>query len=490
MILDDAGQVVWFHPLDTHGVTDFRVQRYRGRPVLTWWRGETAKGIGNGRYVIADDSYHVIANVTAGQRPLRRHPRVPHHAAEHGALHRLPPACPYDLSALGGPEDGKIEEGVVQEVDIPTGRVLFEWHSAAARRRRTSRTSRSRRTTRSRSTTSTSTRSSRTATGRCSSRRGTRTRSTRSAAATARSSGGSAARRATSGSGPARASRGSTTCAGSGRDALALRQRRAAGRRGKRVARARPPARRAAATRRRSSAATSTREPLLSTSQGNAQFLPDGHVFVGWGSNEYFTEFDRARPRAARRAVRRAAARTRTAPTASRGSGTRPTGRRSPRVREGGGTLVYASWNGATEVDALARARRRERVASRVGRRGVQERLRDADRPAVPAARYVEVQALDAARPRAPRTSQARARRRLPAEPARYAPSRRARPSRGARSGRTRALHATKPMIAPATARLVKRIHIAASPAAPRTCRPKNGVSAKPIANVLPNAPM
>ena len=56
-ILDDEGNVVWFRPLDTHGVADFRAQRYNGRPVLTWWRGETKKGIGNGRYVIADSSY-------------------------------------------------------------------------------------------------------------------------------------------------------------------------------------------------------------------------------------------------------------------------------------------------------------------------------------------------------------------------------------------------------------------------------------------------
>src|ERR1700745_2132743 len=28
MILDNRGQVVWFHPLDTHGVSDFRAQRY------------------------------------------------------------------------------------------------------------------------------------------------------------------------------------------------------------------------------------------------------------------------------------------------------------------------------------------------------------------------------------------------------------------------------------------------------------------------------
>ena len=32
---------------------------------------------------------------------------------------------------------------------------------------------------------------------------------------------------------------------------------------------------------------------LLATTQGNAQFLPGGHVFVGWGSQPFFTEFDR-----------------------------------------------------------------------------------------------------------------------------------------------------------------------------------------------------
>src|SRR5213593_1814745 len=36
MILDNNGQVVWFKQLDTHGVADFRVQHYRGKPVLTW----------------------------------------------------------------------------------------------------------------------------------------------------------------------------------------------------------------------------------------------------------------------------------------------------------------------------------------------------------------------------------------------------------------------------------------------------------------------
>ena len=34
-----------------------------------------------------------------------------------------------DLSAVGGPRDGQVVEGIIQEIDIPTGRVLFEWHS-------------------------------------------------------------------------------------------------------------------------------------------------------------------------------------------------------------------------------------------------------------------------------------------------------------------------------------------------------------------------
>ena len=32
---------------------------------------------------------------------------------------------------------------------------------------------------------------------------------------------------------------------------------------------------------------------LLATTQGNAQFLSGGHVFVGWGAQPYFTEFAR-----------------------------------------------------------------------------------------------------------------------------------------------------------------------------------------------------
>ena len=38
-------------------------------------------------------------------------------------------AVPADLSAVGGPKHGWAYDSVVQEIDIATKRVVFEWHS-------------------------------------------------------------------------------------------------------------------------------------------------------------------------------------------------------------------------------------------------------------------------------------------------------------------------------------------------------------------------
>ena len=40
MIFDEAGNLIWFHPLP-RGIesTNLQVQQYNGQPVLTWWQG-------------------------------------------------------------------------------------------------------------------------------------------------------------------------------------------------------------------------------------------------------------------------------------------------------------------------------------------------------------------------------------------------------------------------------------------------------------------
>src|SRR5262249_22407392 len=128
MILDNNGQVVWFHPLDTHGVADFRAQRYLGRPVLTWWRGKAPMGVGTGRFVIYNDKYQHIADVRAGHGYAGDiHDFVI--TRRNTALFPIYHQVPVDLTSAGGPKDGRIFDGIFQEVNIKTGKVLFEWHS-------------------------------------------------------------------------------------------------------------------------------------------------------------------------------------------------------------------------------------------------------------------------------------------------------------------------------------------------------------------------
>ena len=128
MILDDQGHVVYFRPLDTKGVADFKVQTYDGRPVLTWWRGRAEKGVGDGYFVIADESYRQIATVSAGNGltgDIHEFLITPRDTALIAIYRRLP----RDLTSLGGPEEGEIFDGTVQELDIETGEVLWEWRS-------------------------------------------------------------------------------------------------------------------------------------------------------------------------------------------------------------------------------------------------------------------------------------------------------------------------------------------------------------------------
>jgi hypothetical protein len=130
MIVDDAGRVVWFHPVPAGlTATGFRVQRYRGRPVLTWWQGHTHQGHGSGEYVIMDRHYRVVARVRAGDGLQ----------GDHHAFQLTPRGTAYltayaprsmDLRAVGGPRRGTIFDSIVQEIDVAGGRVVWQWRAS------------------------------------------------------------------------------------------------------------------------------------------------------------------------------------------------------------------------------------------------------------------------------------------------------------------------------------------------------------------------
>ena len=107
---------------------NFRTARYRGKPVLTWWEGKADAGLGRGTHVIMDQSYSELARIPAGdgrQSDLHEFVITPRSTA----LVTSYEVRPANLSAVGGPVGGKVIGGVVQELALPSGRVLFEWRS-------------------------------------------------------------------------------------------------------------------------------------------------------------------------------------------------------------------------------------------------------------------------------------------------------------------------------------------------------------------------
>jgi hypothetical protein len=129
LIVDAQGHVVWFRELPAGtAATDFRVQHYRGNPVLTWWEGEIQAGFGFGQGVVLDAGYGEVVRVSAGngyQADLHEFLLTPENTALITAYDRTTA----DLSAIGGAQQGAVLDSIVQEVDPATGRVLFEWHS-------------------------------------------------------------------------------------------------------------------------------------------------------------------------------------------------------------------------------------------------------------------------------------------------------------------------------------------------------------------------
>jgi Arylsulfotransferase (ASST) len=126
-IITATGQVIWFHPLPAGEIaTDFRTQTYLGQPVLTWFQSGGPTG---GTDYIDNDRYQQIATVRAGNGY-----RTDFHefliTPWNTALILADTTATANLTSIGGPAGQTVIDGLVQEIDIRTGRVLFQWDSA------------------------------------------------------------------------------------------------------------------------------------------------------------------------------------------------------------------------------------------------------------------------------------------------------------------------------------------------------------------------
>jgi hypothetical protein len=130
MITEQNGNLIWFHPLPANvDATNFHVQTYEGKPVLTWWQGRILEvGFGQGEDEIYNTSYEHVATVHAGN-------------GYHADLHEIRltgegtawidmfDPIDMNLSSAHGLSNGVLTDSVIQEIDVKTGLVMWEWHA-------------------------------------------------------------------------------------------------------------------------------------------------------------------------------------------------------------------------------------------------------------------------------------------------------------------------------------------------------------------------
>jgi hypothetical protein len=124
MLLDPSGNLIWFQPLPPNQLaTDFRVQQLGGQPVLTWWQGYTNNGSGRGEGVIYNSSYQQVATVQAanGLQGMDLHEFLVTPSGDAWIIG----VSPVKWGTLTRP----LMDAVIQEIDIKTGLVMFEWHA-------------------------------------------------------------------------------------------------------------------------------------------------------------------------------------------------------------------------------------------------------------------------------------------------------------------------------------------------------------------------
>jgi hypothetical protein len=127
MLVDRSGRTVWFQPMGPQPF-DLQVQSYQGKPVLTWWQGHVVYDYGVGVGEMVGSSYQGIQQIQAGDG-LKADLHELELTSAGTALVTAYQAVEADLSSVGGKPKGKLIVGHAQEIDIATGKVLFDWDS-------------------------------------------------------------------------------------------------------------------------------------------------------------------------------------------------------------------------------------------------------------------------------------------------------------------------------------------------------------------------
>lgn len=128
LILDQHLQPVWFHPVGRDVIaSNLEAQRYKGKPVLTWWQGVVTNtgATERGEDVVVNDHYHVVARLKGTDGwILTMHSLV---IDGHDAWVTANKNIRMNLRRYGGAVDGVVTDSAAQEYNLRTGRLVRSW---------------------------------------------------------------------------------------------------------------------------------------------------------------------------------------------------------------------------------------------------------------------------------------------------------------------------------------------------------------------------
>jgi EmrB/QacA subfamily drug resistance transporter len=128
MILDDRMQPVWFQPVPENVVAgNLSLQRYEGKPALAWWQGliTNTGETESGEDVVVNQHYQTVARIKGVDGwKLTLHEIL---ISGHDVWVTANKDVPMNLSPYGGAYNGTLVDSAVQEYDLRTGRLLYDW---------------------------------------------------------------------------------------------------------------------------------------------------------------------------------------------------------------------------------------------------------------------------------------------------------------------------------------------------------------------------
>lgn len=137
-IYSDDGQLVWQGVKGNYSA--LQPQMLDGEPVIAVWEGFKESGFGFGHISILNTSYHEIHRVTLSCKeqnfvtifdPMQFDSCIDIHESQFTAdgtiLVTSVNVTQADLTSVGGPKNGWIQDGVIYEIDIKTNKILFRW---------------------------------------------------------------------------------------------------------------------------------------------------------------------------------------------------------------------------------------------------------------------------------------------------------------------------------------------------------------------------